>query len=76
MNKLTESTLLPLSLVLTIIGGATWMTKIYFTSEAAAAQVDKIERKYETFSDAVIIKLESINDRLARIEERLKKERD
>ncbi len=73
MNKITENTLIPISLAVLIIGGASWMTTMYSKGEANAANVQKIDAKYESFASLVVERLSTINERLARIEEKLKK---
>lgn len=57
MTKITHNTLIPLSLVLTLVGGVFWLSSMYTT--VSAAQQDFAEaRRY----------LQQIDQRLSRIE--------
>ncbi len=64
-SKITENTLVPLSLVITLAGGIFWLTVIYSKTEANAALGDRMSTA-----------LESIDQRLSRIEGRLTKGND
>ena len=75
MTKITEKTLIPLSLVISIVGGVFWLTTMWADTQANALTIEKIEFKQEKFSRAVVDKLDDIKDRLARIEERQKRDR-
>ena len=61
--QITESTLIPLSLAITMAGGIFWLTTIYSKTEAIASAMDK-------YTTALI----SIDQRLSRIEGRLQQE--
>lgn len=53
MKQLTETTLLPISLVITIIGGVFWLTSIYNTTQSNAASIASIENKQERYIETV-----------------------
>jgi hypothetical protein len=62
--KLTEQTLIPLSLVGSIIGGVVWLSVIYYKSEATAKDVDQLKQ----YQLEVIHKLSRIETKLELIE--------
>jgi hypothetical protein len=59
--QISEKTLLPISLVITIIGGVIWLSVMYQKVEAHQISLQQVEIKQDTFEADVI-------DRLARIE--------
>ena len=67
--KITEGTLIPISLVIILIGGVVWLTTLYFTTQSNAAAIDKIQLKYDAISD----KLDDIVIKIDRIEHLLNK---
>ena len=44
-SRITERTLIPISLVISILGGVGWLTKIYFETEAHGQSIVKLEQK-------------------------------
>jgi hypothetical protein len=60
VSKITESTLIPLSLVVTFLGGIAWLTVLYSKVEASEIKLGRLD----VFERQVI-------ERLARIEEKL-----
>jgi hypothetical protein len=70
--KITEGTLIPISLVITIVGGASWLTTIHAGEKKNAENILEIKAQSKEFSDKVDHKLDTVLDRLARIEEQLK----
>jgi len=70
--KITEGTLLPISLVIVIIGGASWLTTIHAGEKVNAENIVEMKTQTKEFSDKVDHKLDTVLDRLARIEEQLK----
>ena len=72
MNKLTESTLIPLGVAVAVIGGASaWMTRMHFITDATAKGLSDTN----TFISSINDHLDSIQPRLARIEVLLEKEK-
>lgn len=69
MTKLTEQTLIPVSLVGSIIGGVIWLSVIYYKSEATAKDVDQL-KEYQL---EVIHKLSRIETKLELIETKQEK---
>lgn len=63
--KLTEQTLIPLSLVGSIIGGVIWLSVIYYKSEATAKDVDQLKQ----YQLEVISRLSRIETKLEHLEE-------
>ena len=67
--KITENTLIPISLVITIGIGIFYATVIYAKTEKPEKRIDKVELKIESQTEILL----DIRDRLVRIEERNRK---
>lgn len=50
-RSITESTLIPISLVITLLGGAFFVTYIYFQSDANAKAIEKLSAKQDVLSE-------------------------
>jgi hypothetical protein len=83
MKTITVNTLIPISLVISIVGGVAWLTKLYFTTEATAQTVIKVERTVLSLQTEyaaqnlknqkeIYEKLNEINQRLSRLEVNLR----
>lgn len=44
MSKITQNTVIPLSLVFLITGGIFWLSKIYFTAEANSSAIQEMQK--------------------------------
>ena len=64
MRAITEKTFIPISMIGAIIGGAVWLTTIYNTSAANAANIKDL--KYQR--NSLLLELRIMNSRLSRIE--------
>lgn len=54
MDKLTEKTLIPLGVALSLIGGgAAWLTKLAFQTSANAATLEQIATKQDVYTDHI-----------------------
>jgi len=71
--KITESTLLPISLVLSIVGGASWLTTIHAGEQKNAETISEMKTQAKEFSVSVGDKIDLLLERTARIEEQIKK---
>lgn len=74
-DKITSKTLVPISLVISLIGGGGWLTQIYSTTEATAKTLAEVRHDLkELREDHVGYKIEN-NDKIYRalvnIEKRL-----
>lgn len=69
MGKITEGTLVPISLVIVLVGGIFWLTQLYFTTQSNASTIEKMQIQSEKIDQS----LSEILERLARIEERIKR---
>lgn len=69
--KLTESTLIPISLVVTLLGGVFWLSAMWSQVQAASEDIAEVTQKQEVLSDKLIEQNQQIIERLARIEARL-----
>lgn len=58
--KINEKTLIPLSLMITIIGGVYWLSNLNFKANASEKEIEKLNKK--------ITVIQSIDTRLSRIE--------
>jgi len=54
MSKITENTLLPISLVITILGGASWLTAIWYDTKANAAAIIEIRQDQKILSKDLV----------------------
>lgn len=70
MVAITGKTMVPISLVISLIGGSGWMTKVHSTVEKNTAQISEVKEKEEE----TLKVLREINTRLSRIEGRLEVE--
>lgn len=68
MSKLTENTLIPLSLVITIIGGVVWLSVMYQRVEAHQEKLGHIEQQQDHIVEKQKLFESEVIDRLARIE--------
>lgn len=66
MNKITESTLIPISLLFVIMGGVIWLTTIYQKVEASQAKLSQLE--------SAIIDIATIKNDIQYIKKQLNKE--
>lgn len=69
LQKFTENTLVPVSMVIALIGGIGWLTMVYANGVSNTEKVASLETK----SEKVTEKLDDIIQRLIRIEESRKK---
>lgn len=65
-DKITEKTLIPISLVMSVIGAVMWMTVIFTKVEAAEKLNEQQDRRFD-FQMSLLVE---IKDRLIRLEER------
>lgn len=65
-DKITEKTLIPISLVISVIGAVMWMTVIFTKVEAAEKLNEQQDRRFD-FQMSLLVE---IKDRLIRLEER------
>lgn len=68
-SVISGNSLLPISLVILIIGGVSWLTTIYERSNDAYAAVRVLSNKQATFQDKIADALLELSQRLARIEQ-------
>jgi hypothetical protein len=71
--KITEGTLIPISLVIVIIGGVSWLTTIHAGERRNSESITEIKAHAKEFSDNVGEKIDILLERTARIEEQIKK---
>lgn len=71
INKITENTLLPVSLVVILVGGVFWLTTLYNQTVSNAQDISAIETKQDLLTKELTEKQSLILDRLSRIEGRL-----
>jgi hypothetical protein len=67
MGKITESTLVPISLVLVLIGATAWASAIHTDVVRAGESIKQLEGK----QDEYIRTIQKIDERLSRIEGQL-----
>jgi len=72
IGKITENTLVPVSLMLVLVGGVVWLSSIFYKTEANAQRLSSIENKYDIERDKFDKRYQDLIERLTRIEERIK----
>lgn len=73
VNKITKATLVPVSLVVSLLGGSGWLTKQYYMSEANAKAIEKINEKLDKKDDEKNVRWDGLNKELKIIADRLGK---
>lgn len=53
MKVISENTLIPISLVITILGGVVWLTTLWFRSEAHAEMIAEIRAEQKSLAQEV-----------------------
>lgn len=73
IKSVTESTLIPISLVVILFGGVFWLSSIWFKADASAYAVTEIKKEIK--EDKIILRedLLRINDKLDYIIDRMPK---
>lgn len=64
LSKLSEATVIPISLVIVLIGATVYVTSIFGQTSAQRERLDKIEKNQEDYNKSVQV----IAERLATIE--------
>ena len=72
MKSITESTLLPISMVITLSGGIAWLTTIYNITVTNEKAIERVESKQDRYNENLAI----ILNKLANIEGRLNLEKE
>jgi len=71
MMKITENTLLPISLIILIGGGIFWISAMWSQVQASSDEIKDIKVNQSKMNDDVVSQNKEIIQRLTRIEERL-----
>lgn len=61
MKAVTEKTLIPISLVITILGGVVWFTTLWARSESFATELAEVKAEQKTMRQDTQTMLESFN---------------
>lgn len=72
VRSITERTVVPISLVVTFIGGVIWLSTLYAETKQNTAEVTEIKKEFRAAMNEVRTLNLLVIERLARIEERLK----
>lgn len=75
-NKLTEETLIPLSFLTAVIGFVFWLTSIHLKADNATASIREIQAEIDVKKDKDSLFEREVLERLARIEEALKRKKE
>lgn len=67
MRSITERTMLPLSLIISLGGGIAWFTSLYSLSESNSERIAELTKKQEYYLQFI----QTIDRRLSRIEGKL-----
>ena len=68
MKKITESTMLPISLVITLAGGGVYVKGIACDADGNSEKIERVEKRYIQTTDKIFETLVEIKERVARIE--------
>lgn len=71
ISKITENTFIPISLVLTFLGGVFWLTSVYKTGEANAADIGLMKADSEKFQEKILDSLTEVKTQNARMQSTL-----
>ena len=72
MATITEGTTLTLSLVITLIGGVVWLTKMYMDIRGIRTEISSLKSDADKQDDKLTLREVKDSDRLARLEEQVK----
>ena len=67
MKAITEATLMPISLVLVLIGGVSWLSTLHAKTESVGFKVEKVEVMQDEYNrnlKEILVKLSRIEGRL------------
>ncbi|HEY8272159.1 MAG TPA: hypothetical protein VIG33_14815 [Pseudobdellovibrionaceae bacterium] len=63
MKQITENTLIPISLVMTLLGGAAWLTAVWYDTKANAVSITEIKSEQKILAkDLVEMQKKTIED--------------
>jgi hypothetical protein len=71
LSKISESTVIPISLLITFLGGVAWLTTMAYKTDATAQEVIAIKERQEVYID----RMNEVISRLIRIESKLEYEK-
>jgi hypothetical protein len=71
LSKITENTLVPLSLVIALGGAGVFVTKIHFQQEAMAKEIEAVSSKQEKL-EQIAIDIAVMREKLVTIERIIK----
>jgi len=72
MATINEGTTLTLSLVITLIGGVVWLTKMYMDIRGIRTEISSLKSDADKQDDKLTSREVKDSDRLARLEEQVK----
>ena len=67
MRKISQDTLIPLSMVGTIIGGVVWLSSVAANTELGIDRIDRVEKANNEWKDYIIDQLKIINEKIDRL---------
>lgn len=73
MSRITENTLIPISILGVIAGGIFWLSTIYAQGMQNAKDIDSLTSELKEISIEIKSHNQQVIDRLARIEENIKR---
>lgn len=71
LSSITSKTMVPISLVVSLLGGGGWLTKVHSTVEKNAVAISEIKQELKEKEEDKTRLLREINTRLSRIEGKL-----
>lgn len=72
VNKITDSTLIPIGSIIVLAGGMFWLSMVYWNGTATAKGVEEVKTEQTKQKDEYNKTINEINSRMARMEQSLK----
>ena len=72
MTKITENTFIPISLVISILGGGTWLSAVWYDTKANATSLSEIKIEQKILARELVDTQKKMIEDLAVIKEKLK----
>lgn len=71
-GKITENTLLPISLVSSLVGGIVWLSVIWANGSENTKSIDKLFVRQDQIEATIIEQNQMVIEKLSRLEEQMK----
>ena len=72
MSKITENTLIPISLLSVLAGGIFWLSAIYANGNENTKNIDKLFVRQDQVEATIVEQNQKVIEKLSRLEEQMK----